>query len=241
MNPREKQLVAALEAAKEHLEYTGYGDSWERSTVMPDLPKQINDALEAAKTGPAFYESKFEARHSMASRQKIEGLKEQVVGLNHTLSVKTEAINRLVENIRGLQGSLALAGENLKIRDEQVNRVTDALNVKTDECHKALAARDLAKVEHAVAVKALNKLSRLADGFSPPPPPPPSDVFLKQMAAFPTQVKDDRIAASEYRALRSEMERLVASLAKRTQERDHWNEKFTQLNLDIKNYFLRPS
>lgn len=43
-----RQLVEALQAAKKHLEYTGYGDSWERSCAK-ELPKKIDDALEAAK------------------------------------------------------------------------------------------------------------------------------------------------------------------------------------------------
>lgn len=48
MNPLIKQLTDALEAAKEHLEYISYGDSWERSGAE-DLPAQIDAALEAAK------------------------------------------------------------------------------------------------------------------------------------------------------------------------------------------------
>ena len=43
-------LVRALSDAKDHLEYCGYGDSWERECAIDDgLPKLIDEALEAAK------------------------------------------------------------------------------------------------------------------------------------------------------------------------------------------------
>lgn len=45
-----KQLLDALEAAKEHLEYCGYGDKWERECAKESgLEKQIDDAIAAAK------------------------------------------------------------------------------------------------------------------------------------------------------------------------------------------------
>lgn len=40
------KLREALIAAKEHLEYTGYGDSWERECALSQgLAKQIDEAL----------------------------------------------------------------------------------------------------------------------------------------------------------------------------------------------------
>lgn len=48
----EEQLYKALKAAAEHLNYCGYGDSWERSVAeAAGLEKEIDEALEA-------YESK---------------------------------------------------------------------------------------------------------------------------------------------------------------------------------------
>jgi hypothetical protein len=45
-----KLLTEALEAAYQHLEYCGYGDSWEREcATAAKLPEQIEDALEATK------------------------------------------------------------------------------------------------------------------------------------------------------------------------------------------------
>lgn len=44
----EKQLLNALEAAKDHLEYCGYGDSWERECAGNELPNKIEAAIEAA-------------------------------------------------------------------------------------------------------------------------------------------------------------------------------------------------
>lgn len=48
MNQEEtiKILVEALEAARNHLDYCGYGDSWERE-YAEDLPDKIENALEA--------------------------------------------------------------------------------------------------------------------------------------------------------------------------------------------------
>ena len=41
-----KLLAQALEAAKSHLEYCGYGDSWERECAQGSgLPERIEDAL----------------------------------------------------------------------------------------------------------------------------------------------------------------------------------------------------
>lgn len=44
MTKLETKLYKALEKASEHLDYCGYGDSWERSCV-PKLPKIIESAL----------------------------------------------------------------------------------------------------------------------------------------------------------------------------------------------------
>ncbi len=42
-------LLEALKAASDHLDYCGYGDSWEREcAVASGLEKQIEDALEKA-------------------------------------------------------------------------------------------------------------------------------------------------------------------------------------------------
>jgi len=46
------QLLKALEMAKEHLEYCGYGDSWERECALTGedpLDKKIDAAIAAAK------------------------------------------------------------------------------------------------------------------------------------------------------------------------------------------------
>jgi hypothetical protein len=44
-----KVLAEALEAAKEHLEYCGYGDNWERECAyFAQLPQKIDDALAEA-------------------------------------------------------------------------------------------------------------------------------------------------------------------------------------------------
>ncbi len=43
------ELLEALKAASEHLDYCGYGDSWEREcAVAAGLEKQIAAAIEAA-------------------------------------------------------------------------------------------------------------------------------------------------------------------------------------------------
>lgn len=44
----EEQLLDALEAAKSHLEYCGYGDAWERECAGNELPNKIEAAIEAA-------------------------------------------------------------------------------------------------------------------------------------------------------------------------------------------------
>lgn len=45
-----RRLYNALTDAKDHLEYCGYGDSWERECAdAAKLPKKIEDALEGAK------------------------------------------------------------------------------------------------------------------------------------------------------------------------------------------------
>lgn len=42
-------LIAALEAAHAHLEYCGYGDSWERECAVEEkLDQKITDALTLA-------------------------------------------------------------------------------------------------------------------------------------------------------------------------------------------------
>lgn len=49
-----KKLVAALTAAKAHLEYCGYGDKWERECARDDkLADKIEDALNAANYSTA--------------------------------------------------------------------------------------------------------------------------------------------------------------------------------------------
>ncbi len=41
-----RDLTVALEAARDHLEYCGYGDSWERECARDSgLSKQIEDAI----------------------------------------------------------------------------------------------------------------------------------------------------------------------------------------------------
>ena len=46
----EKELLEALRAASEHLDYCGYGDKWERECAKAaGLEKQINAAIEAAE------------------------------------------------------------------------------------------------------------------------------------------------------------------------------------------------
>ena len=48
MTRLEKQLYLALLSAKEHLDYCGYGDKWERECAKNDgLPKRIDRALVA--------------------------------------------------------------------------------------------------------------------------------------------------------------------------------------------------
>lgn len=47
-----KQLSEALQAAKEHLEYCGYGDSYEREGArLAGLPEKIDAALALAPVG----------------------------------------------------------------------------------------------------------------------------------------------------------------------------------------------
>jgi hypothetical protein len=44
------QIVDALEAASDHLDYCGYGDSWERECAEHQmLPEQISNALATGK------------------------------------------------------------------------------------------------------------------------------------------------------------------------------------------------
>lgn len=46
-------VVAALRAAQEHLEYCGWGDTWEREAARAaGLPRQIEDALKLAEDPP---------------------------------------------------------------------------------------------------------------------------------------------------------------------------------------------
>lgn len=46
----ETKLLEALEAARDHLEYCGYGDSWERECAEESkLAEQISAAISAAK------------------------------------------------------------------------------------------------------------------------------------------------------------------------------------------------
>ena len=50
LTPLETQLLEALRAASEHLDYCGYGDKWERECAKAaGLEKQINAAIEAAE------------------------------------------------------------------------------------------------------------------------------------------------------------------------------------------------
>lgn len=47
LTPREQALYHALQEAKEHLEYIGWGDSWERSCAREaKLPELVDAALE---------------------------------------------------------------------------------------------------------------------------------------------------------------------------------------------------
>lgn len=49
LTPLERQLAEALQAAKQHLDYVGYGDSWERECAEASkLEEKIDNALEAA-------------------------------------------------------------------------------------------------------------------------------------------------------------------------------------------------
>lgn len=44
-----ESLLAVLEDAEGHLEYCGYGDSWERECAYDQgLPKKIQEAIETA-------------------------------------------------------------------------------------------------------------------------------------------------------------------------------------------------
>ena len=50
-----ENLVYALREARDHLNYCGYGDSWERECAMdtsngPNLPTQIEEALKPFET-----------------------------------------------------------------------------------------------------------------------------------------------------------------------------------------------
>ena len=50
MTPLERQLYDALLAASDHLDYCGYGDSWEREcAVEHKLEERITQALEATR------------------------------------------------------------------------------------------------------------------------------------------------------------------------------------------------
>lgn len=47
----EKKLLAALKDAVEHLEYCGYGDSWERECAYSEkLPERLNAVIWEAET-----------------------------------------------------------------------------------------------------------------------------------------------------------------------------------------------
>lgn len=50
LTPLETKLLAALEAAGEHLDYCGYGDAWERECAeAAKLREQIEEAIQAAQ------------------------------------------------------------------------------------------------------------------------------------------------------------------------------------------------
>jgi hypothetical protein len=50
LTPLEKQLLEALAAANDHLDYCGYGDKWEREcAVAAKLEEKIAAALLAAE------------------------------------------------------------------------------------------------------------------------------------------------------------------------------------------------
>src|SRR5262249_21154797 len=49
LTPLERQLLKALKAAKDHLDYCGYGDNWERQCAQAaKLEQTIDAAIEAA-------------------------------------------------------------------------------------------------------------------------------------------------------------------------------------------------
>ena len=53
MNALEKQLLEALCAASEHLDYCGYGDTWERECADQDkLSEKIAAAIKAGEEAP---------------------------------------------------------------------------------------------------------------------------------------------------------------------------------------------
>lgn len=54
MTQLEKNLFKALQLAVEHLEWTGYGDSWEREcATFSKLPERLNTALQEAEEAMA--------------------------------------------------------------------------------------------------------------------------------------------------------------------------------------------
>lgn len=49
----EQQLLDALKAARDHLEYCNYGDNWESECAREaNLPEQISEAIERAEEEP---------------------------------------------------------------------------------------------------------------------------------------------------------------------------------------------
>lgn len=50
MTDLEKELLAVLKEAQEHLDYCNYGDSWERECAMSDkLPQKMEEVIRKAE------------------------------------------------------------------------------------------------------------------------------------------------------------------------------------------------
>jgi len=89
-----QQLTDALSVAKSYLVTHPPLSAWDLFKEQTVLGR-VNDALEAAKKseGLSFFESKFDARWSMAYRQKIEKLKSQLLDLQKAFDEQTDKLN----------------------------------------------------------------------------------------------------------------------------------------------------
>lgn len=67
-----QQLYEALVEAEGHLDYTGYGDSWERECAdIQKLPEKIEQALKAARE--AGIKTSQETKDEEAAAKKLRG------------------------------------------------------------------------------------------------------------------------------------------------------------------------